>query len=190
MARQPETRSNLFWEPSSHQSTRLVVSRAWRGGKPRVGLAARRGTAEVRSRRRAPSLAGAPALARKHTHGFGGSKKKKNKKKIPYRMRFFSSSIGSSPRSSLKLFDSLAAQRRDARPAGRAAAGALGATRGAPGTGGGTATAPGDAGTRGWGGGDRDKGDPRPPVPSSGRAEARSRSLPWCKAAFCPRLHC
>lgn len=67
-------------------------------------------------------------------------------------MRFFSSSIGSSPRSSLKLFDSLAAQRRDARPAGRAAAGALGATRGSPRHRG--AAPPQPPGTRGHGDGE------------------------------------
>lgn len=90
-------------------------------------------------------------------------------------MRFFSSSIGSSPRSSLKLFDSLAAQRRDARPAGRAAAGA-GGPRCHPGSPRPRGAAPRQPpGTRGHGGGDRDEGDPRPPVPSSGPAAVPRR---------------
>lgn len=79
-------------------------------------------------------------------------------------MRFFSSSTGSSPRSSLKLFDSLAAQRRDARPAGRAAAGALGATRGSPRHRG--AAPPQPPGTRGHGDtgmGRGGRGQGRPP---------------------------
>lgn len=52
-------------------------------------------------------------------------KEGEKKKKVPYRMRFFSSSIGSSPWSSLKLFDSLAAQRHD--PPGPASSGRCGA---------------------------------------------------------------
>ena len=78
---------------------------------------------EVCAGSRAPSLSGAPGLAHKHTHGFGEGGRKK--KKVPYRMRFFSSSIGSSPWSSLKLFDSLAAQRHD--PPGPASSGRCGA---------------------------------------------------------------
>lgn len=59
------------------------------------------------------------------THARFWGRREKKKKKVPYRMRFFSSSIGSSPWSSLKLFDSLAAQRHD--PPGPASSGRCGA---------------------------------------------------------------